>query len=198
MQQLQVTIPAPLVGIRLAGPLGEQAMAAMVRSMQPVGPDQDEQLRQEFKQLMEGQKLQVASAVGALGQAVESIEQVKRQIAEEAQEELLAAAVEIAGMIVAQQIQAGQVKIDPILEKALAKLPARQEVRIHLNPEDLKQCRLAQTGQESGHTNRYQFVPDGQIKPGECLLESDEASIEHTVDDSLDSIREALLGSNGS
>jgi flagellar assembly protein FliH len=196
MQTLQIAIPAPLVGIRLAGPLGEEAMAAMVRSMQPVGPDQDEQLRQEFKQLLQEQKQQVASAVAAIGQAMDQFERIGQQIREEAEQELLAAALEIARKIVAQNIEAGQVQIDPILNKALSKLPARQKVRIHLNPGDLKQCQLAQSNAQADANQRYEFISDPQIQPGECLLESDDASIEHTVEDSADTIREALLGSD--
>jgi flagellar assembly protein FliH len=196
MQQLQISIPAPVVALRLGGPLGDEALAAMVRSMQPVGPDQDEQLRQEFKQTLEQQKQQVASAVAGLGQAARQLQQLREQIVAEAEQELLAAAVELAGIICAQQIEAGNVKIDPILEQALTRLPARENIRIHLNPQDFQQCQLAAKGDEADTHSCYEFIQDPQIQPGECLLETDEASVEHTVQESIETLQDALVGSD--
>lgn len=196
MQQVRISIPAPIVALRMGGPLGDEALAAMVRSMQPVGPDQDEQLRQEFKRTLEQQKQQVASAVAGLGAAVGQLQQLREQIVAEAEQELLAAAVELAGLICAQQIEAGNVKIDPILEQALTRLPARQNIRIHLNPQDFQQCQLAQAHEDSDAHSCYEFIQDPQIQPGECLLETDEASVEHTVDESLQTLQDALVGSD--
>jgi flagellar assembly protein FliH len=196
MQQLQISIPAPVVALRLGGPLGDEALAAMVRSMQPVGPDQDEQLRQEFKQTLEQQKQQVASAVAGLGQAARQLQQLREQIVAEAEQELLAAAVELAGIICAQQIEAGNVKIDPILEQALTRLPARENIRIHLNPQDFQQCQLAAKADEADTHSCYEFIQDPQIQPGECLLETDEASVEHTVQESIETLQDALVGSD--
>jgi len=146
---------------------------------------------QQFQQQSELQQGQLAQARQALTQAMEQIKQIQAQGIEEMRHQAVDLGLAIARKVIAQEIQAQRVQIDPIILGALQQLPTRGEIVIHLNPEDIKRSGFAEEAQNA-HARDLKFVSDPNISPGGCLVESIEGSVETTIDSSLKKIGETL------
>ncbi len=107
-------------------------------------------------------------------------------------EEIARLSVEIARKILARQVQNGDYEIESIVKEALANAPTRQDVVVHLNPEDLILCQKAQQDEPSDALAGIKLVPDPNIGRAECLLETQKGIVESLIDEHLERIGKAL------
>jgi flagellar biosynthesis/type III secretory pathway protein FliH len=108
------------------------------------------------------------------------------------EEEVAGLAVEIARKILVQKVETGDYEIEAIVKEALKNAPPRQELVVHLNPQDLVHLQKAQ---EDGSVETFggiKFVPDQSIGRAECRIESPKGIIESFIDEHLERIRKAL------
>lgn len=130
---------------------------------------------------------QFLQAQQALVECVGQLQQLQQQIASQAEQQLVDLAVDIAQKFLCQEIQAERYDINPIVAEALEHLPVRQNVVVHLNPQDLAKCQLAQTKDDA-----VRFIADPGVAPAQCVLETPEGLVAHEVDMTLNDIRHAL------
>jgi flagellar biosynthesis/type III secretory pathway protein FliH len=100
--------------------------------------------------------------------------------------------VRIAEKILFREISSGNYDIDKIVAEALKAAPTRQNLVIHLNPEDLEQyTRMVQDGRIKTPAG-VKLTADETIERAECVVETGQGTIEYFIDEHLRQIGEAL------
>ncbi len=132
------------------------------------------------------------SAHKALQQAGVEFREIQEQFIQEAQQQLLGLALEIAKKVLMQEIQADRHKIDPIVTEALSRVQDRVDVVVHLHPDDLARCELVGQADEAADKSSISFVADPKVQRGGCLLQTARGTVESSIDGQLEEIGQAL------
>ncbi len=107
-------------------------------------------------------------------------------------EEIARLAVEIARKILAQEVENGDYKIEPIIRETLSNAPVRQDVVVRLNPADLTEWQKLRANEPGEDFTGIKFVPDASVRRAECVLETPKGIIESLIDQHLEQIGKAL------
>jgi len=141
---------------------------------------------------------ELQAELAALRQARQAVEtaaaecqDLSRRLRAEAEAQLMELSVEIARKVLMQEIRAQRYEIEPIVQEALRRLPACQQVTVHLNAQDLARCPAASEGKAGGNVR---FLADPAVQPGECLVETPDGSVESSLEGHLQEIGRALGG----
>jgi len=140
------------------------------------------------------QKLQLT--IKALEQAAEDLQEYGRQLFASHREQLIRLSIEIAAKVLAKDIHERNYEIEKIITQALEEIPKGQPVTVKLNPDDLKTCQQALDQKDEGAPEHLHLAPDWTIGPGECVVETEQGVIEWIIEDHLNRISNALLGSS--
>ncbi len=108
------------------------------------------------------------------------------------EEKIARLSVEIARKILMQKVQEGDYEIASIVEEALKNAPTRQDLVVHLNPEDLGYCQKIQQDEGLGALAGIEFVGDPNIGRAECVLVSPKGIIKSLINEHLEQIAKAL------
>lgn len=101
-------------------------------------------------------------------------------------------AVEIARKILTQRIDRGEYDIQAIVEEALKRAPARQNLVVHLHPEDLAACQQFQREDPDSQFAEVDLVADWSVARADCLVETPKGIVKSFVEEHLARIGEAL------
>jgi len=137
------------------------------------------------------QKESLAQVCQALQDAVNKVNEFQENLFKEHKEQIAKLSVEIARKILVQKVQEKDYAIEPIIEEALKSAPTRQNVVVHLNPEDLVECQKVQQDASSTLAD-VKLISDPNIGRAECLLETPKGIIESLIDERLERIGKAL------
>ncbi len=140
---------------------------------------------------LEADRQALASARQALAAAAKEFEGLQQEILKQAEGHVVMLAVDIARKVLMQEIEAERYQIDAIVKEALAQLPPRQEVVVHLNPADIARCELA-ADDADGSDGNLRFVADPAVSKGGCLLASSQGVVESSVEGNLGEIANNL------
>jgi len=140
----------------------------------------------------EAQKTAFSQAYQALNAVVAKLNECYDKVFAEHKEEIAKLSVEIARKILMQKIDDGDYEIESIVKEALKNAPTRQDIVVHLNPEDFAQCQKAQQDEADGALAGIKFVSDPNIGRAECLLESPKGIIESLINEHLERVSKAL------
>ena len=138
------------------------------------------------------QKSALSQICQILQKLVDELNQLHEKIFAEHREEISKLSVEIARKILMQKVRDGDYEIESIVKEALKNTPTRQDLVVHLNPEDLAQCQKLQQTDASGTLAGIKFVADSNIGRAECLLETPKGVIESAINEKLEIIGKAL------
>jgi len=138
------------------------------------------------------QKESFSEVCRALRDAVNKVNEFQENLFKEHKEQIAKLSVEIARKILMQKVQEGDYAIESIVEEALKNAPTRQDLAVHLNPEDLAQCQNLQQGDATGPLAGIKLVSDPNIGRAECLLETPKGIIESLINEHLERIGKAL------
>jgi len=141
---------------------------------------------------LEAQKAVFSQACQTLNGVVAKLNQFCDKAFVEHREEIAKLSVEIARKILVRKVENGDYEIESIVKEALNNAPTRQDVVVHLNPQDLVHCQKAQQDGPGGDLVGVKFVSDPNIGRAECLLESPKGIIESLIDKHLEQIGKAL------
>ena len=133
-----------------------------------------------------------SQAAKTLNGVVAKLNQFYDRLFAEHKEEIARLSVEIARKILMQKVQDGDYEIESIVKEALKNAPTRQDVVVHLNPEDHLLCQKAQQDEPNGSFAGIKFVSDQNIGRAECLLETPKGIIVSLIDEHLERIGKAL------
>jgi flagellar biosynthesis/type III secretory pathway protein FliH len=141
----------------------------------------------------EARKAAFPQVCQALNGVIARLNESYAGIFREHREEIARLSVEIARKILTQKVDKGDYEIESIVKEALGHSPSRHDVVVHLNPDDLTQCRKAQHDDERGGAlTGIEFVADPNIGRAECLIESPKGIIKSLIDEHLERIGKAL------
>ena len=141
---------------------------------------------------LDTQKAAVSQTNQALKGVVARLNEFYDKVFAEHKEEIAKLAVEIARKVLVQKVENGDYEIESIIKEALKNAPTREDLVVHLNPEDLKRYQKAQQDEPDDGLAGIKFVPDPNIGPAECLLESPKGIIESLINEHLEQIGKAL------
>jgi flagellar biosynthesis/type III secretory pathway protein FliH len=125
-------------------------------------------------------------------QAVTKLNQLYEKVFAEQKEEIARLSVEIARKVLMQKVEDGDYKIESIIKEAFNNAPTRQDIVVHLNPEDLEECQKALKENPDVSLSDIKFVSDSNIGRAECLLESPKGVVESLINEHLERIGKAL------
>lgn len=140
----------------------------------------------------EPQKAAFSQACQALNGVIAKLNEFYDKVLAEHREEIAKLSVEIARKILMQKVEDGDYEIESIVKEALKNAPSRQDIAVHLNPDDLAQCQKAQQDEPGGALAGIKFIADSNIASAECLLESPKGIIKSLIDENLERISKAL------
>lgn len=183
-EALAINLSKPIASVKILdshpAPIGGSQVGS--------GADAEQILRQD----LEAQKAAFSQACRTLNGVVAKLNQFCDKIFAEHREEIAKLSVEIARKILLQKVENGDYKIESVVKEALKNAPSRQDVVVHLNPDDFAQCQKAQQDEPSSTLAGVKFVSDPNIGRAECLLESPKGIIESSIDGHLERINQAL------
>jgi len=156
------------------------------------GADSEAGTEKMLIQDSESQKTAFSQACQALNGVISKLNEFYDKVFVEHRQEIAKLSVEIARKILTQKVENGDYEIESIVKEALKNAPSRQDMVVHLNPEDLAQCRKAQQNASDGTFVGVKFVSDPNIGRAECLLESPKGIIKSLIDEHLERIGRAL------
>lgn len=160
-------------------------------------PDQcnaaDEQMLLKMQKHIQDEKEKLAQARQAMENGMRRLEKLQDDIRSEAENQLAGLAVDVARKILMQDIHSGHYEIDPIVAETLMHVPPRQNVVVHLNPDDWAQCEMVNQNDQADGTGKIRFVSDPQINKAECLIETPQGTVESVIETHLETIGEAMM-----
>jgi len=163
------------------------------------GPGRDDSganNEQVLIQDLEAQKAAFLQACQILNDVIARLNQFCEKLYAGHGEEIARLSVEIARKILVQKVENGDYEIESIIKEALKNAQDIQDVKVHLNPEDLAKCRKAQKDRQGGVLAGIELISDPNVGRAECLLESPKGIIKSMIDDNLERIGKALNKAN--
>jgi len=141
--------------------------------------DELEQARQKFVQ-----------AARTFQQAAEQLRLLRDSLFCSHREQIARLSVAIAEKVLLREIGEGRYEIAKIVEESLKAMPGGRNIVVRLNPQDLEQySRHAGTGNGPAGV---ELTPDPQLRPAQCIIESDKGVIEFVIEEHLRQIEQAL------
>jgi flagellar assembly protein FliH len=135
----------------------------------------------------EGHAQGYAAGVAAAAADVERLRHIVGRLADTAAthdqrlaDEVLDLALVFARQMVGQALAVRRELVLPIVAAALSQLPhASRHIDVRLNPDDLALVRSVLPADHAGPN--VTLVPDQQVAPGGCLVDTDQAAVDATV-----------------
>ena len=141
---------------------------------------------------LDAQKGSFPEVKEALQNAVERVNKFCEGAFVEHKEQIAKLAVEIARKILVKKVEEGDYKIELIVKEAIKNAPARQDVVVHLNPDDLAQYRQFQETGAGEVPAGVKFIPDANVGRAECVVETPKGIVESLIDRHLEQVCNAL------
>jgi len=140
----------------------------------------------------ERSKAEVAQLCQTLNSLIGELSRFYEQVLTQNREEIAKLSVEIARKVLVQKVQNSDYQIESIVKEALKNAPARQQVLVHLNPQDLSACQKLQRDDPDSAFATVQLIADPSIGRAECLVETPKGIIKSFIEQHLERISEAL------
>ncbi|KKL12282.1 hypothetical protein LCGC14_2537310, partial [marine sediment metagenome] len=141
---------------------------------------------------VEAEREQLQAARQAMLEAAGKLQSLREDLLKDAEAQLLDLAVNIARKILMGEIEAGRYEIEPIVREALMRVPSCHDVEVHLNPDDLSECKMAQESGDAAQGERVRFVPDPGVNRADCVIRTPEGTVDATVEAKLSEALEAM------
>ena len=188
-QTLTIQLEKPITSAKF---LDDSACADGMKSSEFTQDVRQEDTERILNQNSEAQKNEVSQAFQAVNSVVTKLNQFYEKIFSEQKEEIAKLSVEIARKVLMQKVEDGDYKIESIIKETLNNAPTKQDIIVHLNPEDLAQCQKALQEEPDSVLKDVKFVSDSNIGRAECQLESPKGIVESLISENLDRISKAL------
>lgn len=180
-----VKLPRPISSINIV----ESRSAVMeLSAMEPVLEGNIETAMQTY---LETKKLQYDKALEAIEAAAKKLQFVYERMIVEHRQAIAKLSIEIARKILSQKVKDGDYQIESIVQEVLNNAPARQNIVVRLNPQDLAKCQQLQKG-DNNMLASVKLVADPGIGPAECVVETPKGKVESLIDGHLEQVARAL------
>ncbi len=142
--------------------------------------------------VLKTQKEDLGQACQALQNTINKVDDFQENLFKGHKEQIAKLSVEIARKILVQKVQDGDYEIESIIEEALKNAPTREDLVVHLNPEDLAECQKALEDNGGGMLAGIKLVSDSNVGRAECILDSPKGMIKSLIEEHLDQISKTL------
>jgi flagellar assembly protein FliH len=137
----------------------------------------------------------VQETIGQMQELFRDMAGLKKQVYNEAEGELLRLSVEIARQIIRREVTTDPSVVTRAIRAAFDYLGDQSQVRISVNPEDMREIQrllpdLAQIHRLEG----FEVTEDRAVTRGGCVLETGFGRINGTIEDQLDMIKQEMEG----
>jgi flagellar biosynthesis/type III secretory pathway protein FliH len=149
-------------------------------------------LSEDLRQDLQRQRDDLARLRTTLQEITDRLHRLHEQTVASQSAEIARLAVEIARRILRHKVGQGDYEIQAIVEEALKEAPTRQNIVVHLNPDDLALCRELQQRDSQGPLAGLELTADRGIGRGECLVETPKGIVKSFIEEHLERISEAL------
>jgi flagellar biosynthesis/type III secretory pathway protein FliH len=139
---------------------------------------------------VQAQREELMRAGKSLEAAAAKLQQFQEEIF--SSQQIARLSVEIAGKILQKEIGDGKYDIGKIIQEALKAAPAQQDVVVRLNGDDLKHYEKGIDEKSGDGLANVKLVADANIRPGECVVETNKGMIEYFIEEHLKKVSEAL------
>jgi len=131
----------------------------------------------------------------ALRTASEGLHTLREKILRESEDELLNLIIMVARKVILKEVSQDHGILSKVVQNAIAGLSERDEITVHLNPEDYA---LVTTGHDDLlrkelTSDRMTLKPDPTVLSGCCTIDTDMGTIDASIDAQLDEIYRRLL-----
>ncbi|MEI6306236.1 MAG: FliH/SctL family protein, partial [Deltaproteobacteria bacterium] len=154
----------------------------------------DQRLRDAFKNgLEEGKELAergLQHVFASLRSAAESLHGLREKVLKESEDELIKLVVSVAGKVIRREVTHDNRILSDIVKAATAGLSARDEIVIHLHPDDYS---MVSTNHEDFFrkellTDKLRLKADPEVSPGSCKVDTEMGTIDASFDSQLNEI----------
>jgi flagellar biosynthesis/type III secretory pathway protein FliH len=149
-------------------------------------------IEQAMTQEVKAQKTAFLQTCQALNAVIAKLNEFCDKLFVEHKDEIAKLSVEIARKVLMQKVEDGDYEIESVIKEALKNAPTREDIVVHLNPDDHTQCQKAQKDEPDSELAGIKFVSDSKIGRAECLLESPKGVIASLIDEHLERVSKAL------
>jgi flagellar biosynthesis/type III secretory pathway protein FliH len=180
--------------IKLQRPIGSISIVeGRSAVMEPfaIEPVSERNIEAEMQACLETQKLQYGKAMEAIEAAAKKLQFVYERMIVEHRQAIAKLSIEIARKILSQKIKEGDYQIESIVQEVLNNAPARQNIVVRLNPQDLAKCQQLQKD-DNNMLASVKLVADPGIGPAECVVETPKGKVESLIDGHLEQVARAL------
>ena len=177
-EPVTVDIASPIASV---GTIDDSDGAAVSGGEVAVNPETVQSEREGL--IRAGKSLEAAAA---------KLQQFQEEIFSSHKEQIARLSVEIAGKILQKEIGDGKYDIGKIIQEALKVAPSQQDVVVRLNSDDLERYEKGVDEKSGDGLVNVKLVADANIRPGECVVETDKGMIEYFIEEHLKKVSEAL------
>jgi flagellar biosynthesis/type III secretory pathway protein FliH len=178
-----------MLTIQLAGPI----KAVRLVDAPTQSPSAAPHMRNPKSEIRNSEAQELAPLCKTVKSIVDQLNKIHDETVASHRSEIARLAVEIARKILACKTARGDYDLQAVIEEALKRAPTRQNIVVHVNPEDLAPCQRLVQDNPDGPLAGLEFVADWSIARADCLVETPKGIVKAFVEEHLERISEALM-----
>ncbi len=139
-------------------------------------------------------RAEVASATAALGEALQAVQAMRAEVAEEVEREAVELALALAGKIVLATLQIRPELVVEVLQGALRRVSSERTMAIVVNPVDVETVRgaLGELQSQSTATEQWDLQADQRVPAGGAIVRTVESEVDARIQTQLERAREVV------
>jgi flagellar assembly protein FliH len=139
-------------------------------------------------------RAEVASANAALGEALQAVQAMRAEVAEEVEREAVELALALAGKIVVATLQIRPELVVEVLQGALRRVSSERTMAIVVNPVDVETVRgaLGELQSQSTATEQWDLQADQRVPAGGAIVRTVESEVDARIHTQLERAREVV------
>jgi flagellar assembly protein FliH len=152
---------------------------------------------------LEEERRLLGEARTVLEKAAAAVRALEAKALAGAETQVVELAVEIAGKVLMQELEAGRFQMEPVVREALRHVPARRDIVVRLCPQDAAlylapgdSPAASYGGAAPGAAPGLKVVADPALRRGDCIVETAEATVSATVAERFQAAAEMLRQTN--
>ncbi len=182
-QTLTINLTRPIAALRIVEPTGDQGVS---------GTGSPSVVSEDILQAIKNQEDKLKQLCDTINEVTGKLGKFYQETIAKSRSDIAKLAVEIARKILMWKTEKGDYDIQAIVEETLKRAPTRQNIVIHLNPEDLTLCQQFQQDNPENPLAELDFVGDWAIERANCLIETPKGIVKSSIDECLERIAQAL------
>ena len=193
IQQVGNFVPLDLIGSKQVVVVDEGPPLANITEA-----ELDQRISEAFNDgLKEGQEQaerELTEVLRALRDSSKTITSLREKTLRESEDEIINLVMLVARKVIIHEVTQNRSILTGVVQSAIADLSARQEITVHINPDDYL---LVTSGSDDSifkvRSEHLSIKPDHSVESGFCLVDTEMGTIDASLDGQLDQIYRSLI-----